>query len=121
MASERFLVIGERGAYSDRETLAWYCTEEQARRLYDLHRAVQGIIRQHRYIAPDGERQVKRKEYGPNYRECRHLRYSWTDVRLIILVAGVPLHDDLVEDTQDGVQSLIEDYEGDIKRAETPM
>ena len=106
-----FLVVTDSGVYSSYTVNAYRCTEMEARQLAALHKDVNRIIREKRFVVPHINPYVPLNEQAAHY-----FGYGAHEtIRMIQRVAGKPLMDDLTEGT--GVADLIEMYRGYVASA----
>jgi len=114
MDDQQFLVLTDRGCYSDYGIQAYICDAAAAKRLAAAHERLGTIIREKRFRAPEhhGYTQIESKQESA----ITYLDYNHEDVRLIIEIVGTPLRDDILE-SKEAVEALIEMYEQHIARA----
>lgn len=107
----QYLVLADRGCYSDYSMLWYVCEgEEKVRELIALAKEVDRIIRQKRFVAPPWKKVYE----SPAANAQSYLTYDHIDVRYVREVVGKKLYGD---QDDGGVDHLIEDYRGHIARA----
>lgn len=114
---QRFLVLTDRGCYSNYGIQAYACDAASAKRLVAAHKALGTIIREKRFRTPRDHWSVGYKDEKESART--YLSSDYEDVRLIVEMVGKPLRDDILEPSE-GVEGLIEQYEQHIARATPP-